>query len=342
MPEGTHLDPARSSRGGEVLASVEAGDLRRTYTRDGNLTYATPAGSAEYGVDGSFSVGGIRIDPNSARTWMIVLAVSGGLLAASKWNGLFDFFVCWLLIAATAATRWLRRPALLGNPFGISLDVAIASMIVVGGALYILSYIPHFTMGHNLVDVVSLQHEMYWYHSTLSATHPYASKWWQWPILQKPISYFYTDFRPANLRNDSTACCVAEILALPNPFVWWAGLITVPAVGILAWLERNKGYALLVIAYFLQWLPWIGSPRIAFEYHFYPNLSIIVLANAIVLQRIWSWRPEEGRYGVPRIGVAVYLAAVVGLFFFFYPILAGVHVTWDQWNARMWMRSWII
>jgi dolichyl-phosphate-mannose--protein O-mannosyl transferase len=215
-------------------------------------------------------------------------------------------------------------------------------MVVVGGAIYIASYIPHFLMGHNLVDVVSLQHEMYWYHSTLSATHPYASKWWQWPIIQKPISYFYTDFRPPNLRNDPTACCVAEILALPNPLVWWAGLITVPAVAILAWFERNKGYALLVTAYFLQWLPWIGSPRIAFEYHFYPNLSIIVLCNAIVLQRIWKWRAETETVLLPRIGVGIYLSVVVGLFFFFYPVLAGVHMSWDAWHARMWFTSWII
>jgi dolichyl-phosphate-mannose--protein O-mannosyl transferase len=273
---------------------------------------------------------------------MIVLAVSGACLAASKWNGLFDFFVVWGLTALVVAQRWLRRAAVLGNPFGIALDVVVATMVVVGGAGYIASYIPHFLMGHNLVDVVSLQHEMYWYHSTLSATHPYASKWWQWPILQKPISYYYTDFRAAGLRNDPTACCVAEILALPNPFVWWAGLISVPAVGLLAWLERNKGYALLITAYFLQWLPWIGSPRIAFEYHFYPNLSIIVLANAIVLQRIWKWRPADGPVSLPRIGVGIYLAIVVIAFFYFYPVLAGVHVTWNAWHDRMWLTSWII
>jgi Gpi18-like mannosyltransferase/predicted membrane-bound dolichyl-phosphate-mannose-protein mannosyltransferase len=342
-PQGTALEATGGrSKKSDVLVTETGDGCTRTYWRDGNMTYATPVDSADFIADGSFRVAGVRVDPNDARTWMIVLSISGGLLAASKWNGLFDFFVVWILVGLVVAQRWLRRPAVYGNPFGIALDVAIASMVVVGGAIYIASYIPHFLMGHNLVDVVSLQHEMYWYHSTLSATHPYASKWWQWPILQKPISYFYTDFRPPNLRNDPTACCVAEILALPNPFVWWAGLITVPAVALLAWLERNKGYALLVTAYFLQWLPWIGSPRIAFEYHFYPNLSIIVLSNAIVLQRIWNWRAGEATFGPPRIGVTIYLAIVFVLFFYFYPVLAGVHVTWNAWDNRMWLRSWII
>ncbi|MGD0475727.1 MAG: phospholipid carrier-dependent glycosyltransferase [Candidatus Velthaea sp.] len=342
-PEGTLLEASGSrSKKSDVLATLTDEGSTRTYWRDGNMTYATPPDSADYTVDGGFRVAGVRIDPSDARLWLVGLAVSGGLLAASKWNGLFDFFVVWILTALVAGQRWLRRPALFGNPFGIALDVAIASMVIIGGAIYIASYIPHFLMGHNLVDVVSLQHEMYWYHSTLSATHPYASKWWQWPILQKPISYYYSDVRPPNLRNDPAACCVAEILALPNPLVWWAGLITVPAVALLGWFERNKGYLLLVLAYFLQWLPWIGSPRIAFEYHFYPNLSIIVLANAIILQRLWKWRSAEGPFTLPRIGVGIYLAIVVGLFFYFYPVLAGVHVSWDAWHNRMWFTSWII
>ena len=342
-PEGVVLDSTSArTRKSDVLTTLSSDDFTRTYWRNGNMTYATPADSAEFGADGSLSVARVRFGPGDARFWLIALAISGGCLAASKWNGLFDFFVVWVLTGLVVAQRWLRRPAVFGNPFGIALDVAIASMVVVGGALYIASYIPHFSMGHNLVDVVSLQHEMYWYHSTLNATHPYASKWWQWPIIQKPISYYYTDFRSANLRADSTACCVAEILALPNPFVWWAGLVTVPTVALLAWFERNKGYALLVFAYLFQWLPWANSPRIAFEYHFYPNLSIIVLANAIVLQRIWKWRSSDGSFTPARIGVAVYLAIVVILFFYFFPVLAGVHVSWDAWHNRMWFNSWII
>ncbi len=78
---------------------------------------------------------------------------------------------------------------------------------------------------------------------------------------------------------------MAEILALPNPLVFLLGLVSVPFVGWLAWRERNKGYALLVLAYFLQWLPWFHSPRMLFEYHFFPNLALIVLCDVILLQR---------------------------------------------------------
>jgi predicted membrane-bound dolichyl-phosphate-mannose-protein mannosyltransferase len=349
-PDGSRMTIAGKTVSGEMLDGTAVatkpvrsdGGVTRTFGKDGSLTYATPEGSATYAPDGSFTVAGLRIDPNDARTWLIVLTISSGLLAASKWNGLFDIIIVWLLAAFVFAQRWLRKPSLYGNPFGFPVDVLVASIFVVGGAIYTACYIPFFTLGHNLVDMVALQHDMYWYHSTLVATHPYASKWWQWPIIGKPISYYYTDFRHGLATQDPNACCVAEILALPNPFVWWLGLISVPVVGVLAWTERNKGYTLMIVAYFLQWLPWILSPRIAFEYHFYPNLSIIVLSNAIMIQKIWQWCAANGKAIEARNGIIAYSIIVVAAFIFFYPLLAGTHITWNQWHARIWSPSWII
>jgi len=97
------------------------------------------------------------------------------------------------------------------------------------------------------------------------------------------------------------------------------------------------GYVLLACAYILQWLPWIASPRVAFEYHFFPNLAIICLGNAVLLQRVWRYGAAlGGRYAWPKLAVGGYLALVVGLFAFFFPILAGLHVPWHVWDARMW------
>ena len=340
LPEGDAI--ALSGKRDDVATRDDAG-LRRRYTRDGRLTYASPVATADFRPDGSVHVDGGSTNAREMWVWIGLLAVASACGAASKWNGLFDFGVVWVCAAGVLAQRYLRRPALYGNPFGMPLDLIVGTMLLATGAIYLLCYIPFFSLGHNFLDVVALQTEMYNYHAHLVATHPYASQWWQWPILERPISYYYHDFRPAAAANDPNACCVAEILALPNPFVWWFGLITVPLVGFYAWFERNRGYALLVIAYFLQWLPWIGSPRIAFEYHFYPNLAIIVLCNAIVLQKLWNWVPQGARTPfVPRLSVGIFLAVVAWAFVFFYPVLVGQHVTWDAWHARMWIGRWII
>jgi len=344
----SYADGSRVEFGAQGVAALvpvpgEMGPAERRLQPDGRMVYASPAGTATFEPDGVMtSVGGSTSSKEMWR-WMALLALSSGALAASKWNGLFDFFVVWVCVAAVVAQRFLRRPALFGNPFGMPFDVIMGGMLVVAGAIYTLCYIPFFTLGHNFLDMVALQTEMFNYHDHLVATHPYASSWWQWPILERPISYFYHDFRTGAGANDPVACCVAEILALPNPFVWWFGLLTVPVVGLLAWFERNRGYALLVVAYFLQWLPWIVSPRIAFEYHFFPNLALIVLCNAVVLQKLWHWVPAGATSPfILRLGVGVYLAVVAWAFVFFYPVLAGTHVTWEAWHARMWIGRWII
>jgi hypothetical protein len=341
LPEGERV--AAPFGKGDELAKRSDGPAQRRYRRDGELIYTTPAGAATFEQSGTMKAPGGSTHGGEMWRWIGLLALASAGGAASKWNGLFDFFVVWVCAAGVVAQRFTRRVALFGNPFGMPFDVVAGVMLVVTGAVYTLCYVPYFTLGHNFVDMIALQNQMFLYHDHLVATHPYASVWWQWPILERPISYYYHDFRTGIGANDPAACCVAEILALPNPFVWWAGLITVPLVGWFAWFERNRGYALLVVAYFLQWLPWIASPRIAFEYHFFPNLAIIVLCNAIVLQKLWNWIPSGANSPfVPRLGVGIYLAVVLWGFIFFYPVLVGQHVTWQDWHARMWINRWII
>ena len=330
-----------------------ADGLSAGYDPTGALRYATPEGTATFSPDAVMSVEAAATTARDAKLWLWILALCCGALAASKWNGLFDFFVVWLLAALVVSQRWwaplgavtgwriTRWPALWGNPFGFPLDVLVAAMLFTAASVYLLAYIPFFDphlidqsgkpVHKAFSDLLILQRSMYAYHHDLRATHPYASQWWQWPLLLRPISYYYSDFRP----NHQGLCCVAEILALPNPLVWWLGLVSLPFLALRGWLDRNKGYLLLVVAYVLQWLPWVGSPRIAFEYHFFPNLAVIVLANAALLHWLWK-RPEKvALVGSWRPVVIAYLACVVGAFAFWYPILSGTHITWPAWDARM-------
>ena len=237
--------------------------------------------------------------------------------------------------------RLAASPAKWGNPFGFSLDVVVATMLFIGATIYLFTYIPYMQLGsnpgnHMLGDVISLQQQMYQYHATLKATHPYGSSWWQWPFILRPISYYYHDFRVGAAAQDGAACCVAEILALPNPAIWWLGLISVPYIAYLAIRERNKGFGLLVTAYFFQWLPWIGSPRVAFEYHFLPNLAVICLADAALLQRLWNRSlGDDNPTAWPKLVVYAFCLIAVLTFMFFFPILSAQHITWQAWDARM-------
>jgi len=272
---------------------------------------------------------------------LVILSISCGLLAASKWNGLFDLIVI-VGYVTLAAAPLITRYRLLDR-FGLPWDITLSMLAFVVMSIYGLSYIPYLFLGHDVIDLLALQHAMYAYHYDLRATHPYQSAWWQWPLLERPISYYYHDFRLGAATNNGDACCVAEILALPNPVVWWGGLISVPLVGWLAWKERRRDYALLVTLYLAQWLPWITSPRITFAYHFFPNLALICACDAILLVRLWRLAPPTDLrhlFDDYRHTLVVILVALVPLaFWYWYPITAGMPLSYNAWYSRLWTWS---
>jgi dolichyl-phosphate-mannose--protein O-mannosyl transferase len=156
-----------------------------------------------------------------------------------------------------------------------------------------------------------------------------------------PIAYYYQDNRTDKTNNNQVG--IEEITSMPNPISMWFGLFAVPFVGVLAWLRKNKAYALIVLTYLLQWLPWMKSPRITFAYHFYVDIPLICLCNAIVLQQLWEWKKDDPQFRKWALGGVVGMVALVAIsFVFFYPILASVPLTWNQWHMRMWFPTWIV
>ncbi|MGA8576801.1 MAG: phospholipid carrier-dependent glycosyltransferase [Candidatus Cybelea sp.] len=321
------------------------------YRRDASVSYATPEGEAVYARDEIRSGDAVE-KGRSSKLWLILFTVALGLLVGTKWYGVMGFGVsfCGLIFIAFAGylARQSLMPALWGNPRGFRLDGALATIVFISATVYALAWLPDLVRQspdpgevHNLNDVVERQHTMYEYHHNLVATHPYSSRFFEWPIDYVPIAYFYQDHRKDP--SDSNGCCIYEITSLPNPIIMWFGLLCVPWVAIVGWRERNKGYLLIVATYLLQWLPWAGSPRLTFAYHFYVNIPLICICNVVVLQRLWQWaqRREDSRWLGP-LGVGAYVAAAAAAFVFFYPILAAYPIGWSAWHARMWFPTWII
>jgi dolichyl-phosphate-mannose--protein O-mannosyl transferase/Gpi18-like mannosyltransferase len=334
-------------KGGVLVYDDEP--LRIEYRRDASVTYQTPVGDGVYAGD-ELRAGASVEKGRSSKLWLVLFTVALGLLVSTKWYGVMGFGVSFVVVVGVWLQRYFfaDRPALWGNPRGFRLDAALVTIVLVSMTVYALVWVPDLARHssdpneiHNVNDVVYRQYSMFEYHDTLKATHPYSSKWWEWPLDYVPIAYFYQDHRkdPTN----PNGCCVYEITSMPNPIILWFGLLCVPWVAVLGWRERNKAYALIVITYLLQWLPWIKSPRITFAYHFYVDIPLICLCNAIVLQRFWHWakQRENGRW-LGGLGVGAYVAAAALSFGFFYPILAAHPISWSAWHARMWFPTWII
>ena len=229
-------------------------------------------------------------------------AVSFGLALSSKWSALWAVPIIFVL--------WLKRT----NKFRPS----ILWFALLPFTIYLLSYLPMFTTGHNLTIWWGMQKQMWWYHTGLDATHPYTSQWWTWPLLIRPI-YLYT--------SSEIGGYVSRIYAMGNPFVFWFGIASVAICAVFSYLERNKKVGLIVFCYLIFFAPWAASPRIMFLYHYLPSIPFMAIATGYVLRR------------TPKL-IFTYLFISFLTFVYFYPHWVGLNIPLWLDKSYYWVSSW--
>lgn len=248
-----------------------------------------------------------------------------GLSLSSKWTAIYllPILVLWKLagylkIKKNQQFNYLKRTIL----------IFVACFLLLPGAIYFLSYFSFFQTGHSLNQWWELQHQMWWYHTRLSATHTYQSPALSWPFLVRPV-WFFVDYPSTSLRTS----LIANIYAMGNPFIWWGGLISLPFVIWRFLTKKNWQLGLVIFAYFSFFLPWVFSPRIMFIYHYLPSIPFLCLFLGWVMDQFW-----ENKKG--SLLITSYLLLVMISFFFFYPHWIGLHV--PKWfdNLYYWFPSW--
>lgn len=264
----------------------------------------------------------------STPTWSLFGSVIFFSLALStKWHSLLGYAGQMVILLAVVIgfikssehdTRKIDKDV-------IYLGLKEFTFLVVGAVIYFLTFIPYMRIGHSLMDVYNRQWQMFNYHATLVATHPYSSQWWSWPIMMRPVWLY--------LREISQSVS-STIVSMGNPAVWWFGLFAIIYLLERAVREKDRLSIFISVIFFSQWLPFILIGRITFLYHYYLNVPILCLASAYILDSIWSKKK-----GKPA--VILYLGIVTVLFLVFYPVISGQPVS-DSWReALRWMKSWI-
>jgi len=200
----------------------------------------------------------------------------------------------------------------------------VLGFIGIAAIVYLLTFVPNMMIGDTLKEVYETQWSMYFYHSTLTADHPYASQWWSWPIILRPVWLYVSDL-PGGL--------VSTIAAMGNPAVWWVGFSSMLSAIWKAVKEKNHTCSFIVVIFLFQWLPYILIQRCTFLYHFYVNVPLLCLATAYFLNESWS-----GRWG-KTTGLA-YLLGVVALFALFYPVTSGYPMPYWWREDLRWFKSW--
>ena len=255
-----------------------------------------------------------------------------GLAVSVKWTAVFGAFavmVLFLLLKREELNKASRnsifKPSLISP-----ILIILASYGVISFIIYYLTYVPIMGIpgeGSGLEMVVRYQHNMYIYHSTLTATHPFSSSWWSWLFMIKPVWIygFSNTF-------DNT---VSNIVAIGNPAIWWT---TIPFIlfVILRWIrEKDRIARFIAVAFILQLVPYVLIGRITFIYHMFPNMAFMILASVYCLNIVWH-RSDKWKYAV-----VIYFVAVLISFIYFYPITAAYPITHQFNDAHKWLSSWI-
>ncbi|WP_261269951.1 phospholipid carrier-dependent glycosyltransferase [Sphingomonas sp. LC-1] len=272
----------------------------------------------------------------------VVLAVAAmgwamrGSVSQSRWRWTLGA----VLLGLAVGVKWAAVPYLgyaaigfvlmkRGDPTrwpGLSWWSAWALLGLAAMLAYLATFAPAFFYAREpmtLAHLLPFQWEMYARQTQVLPPHHYQSAWWSWPVIGRPIWYFYEVADGAQ----------RGIFLLGNPAVMWGGLVAVAACA-LGWLrtrEMRLGVAAaLWIGGFAVWA--IIPKSLGFYYYYFLPAIWLSVALAVAIDR---WRAAL------RDWDEAYLVAAVCLFVYFYPILtAGALAGPRSFLRWTWFTDW--
>lgn len=235
----------------------------------------------------------------------------------------------WLLLGAALATKWSALP-FVGVAFLLQcarhdFKRMLHGCLLLLGAYYSLYNVALLPLGatHFGADFIQQHFNMHaLLGQTNTAQHPYASRPWQWPLLNRPMWYhFQTELTHAR--------CV---MALLNPAVAYVGFVAMLLMSLKVRFKNSLFVLLVALLYWLPLLFWLVIPRSS-QYFYYYYAPSLMLGPALV------WIDREYLKRASWI-LPCFVLISAGLFFFFMPILDGRLIPIYDFQQYMWRSSW--
>jgi dolichyl-phosphate-mannose-protein mannosyltransferase len=185
-----------------------------------------------------------------------------------------------------------------------------------------------------------LNKEMYVANATLTATHPYGSHWYMWPLEIRPIYYWEGPV----LANGNQG----NIYLLGNPAVYWGIWVAIITGLLYGWITKRllrpatvAALAITGVGFLLNYLPFVPITRIMFQYHYffaflYSLLFAVLLWNDIATDKKNVTLPDTKS----KRAYYIVLAIIALTFLFFAPLTYGTPLSPSGLQARMWLHSW--
>lgn len=296
------------------------------------------------------------------RPWRIAAGVLLGVAVSVKLSGLafmaiFGLLTVWWDANARKTAgirRWLPGATVLDGLW------AFVSIVVVGAIAYIGTWAGWLATAGGyyrnwgaenpgilpdwLASLIHYHVQATTFHTDLDSTHNYASAAWIWPFAGRPVSFYY------RTEEDGITCaaeqCSAAILDLPNPLIWWAGLLAMAAIFIRWLIVRDWRAGAILAIYAAGQLVWVIWPeRTMFFFYTVTYTPFLILALTYIAG-LWLARSTADGWqlhsrNIAIVGIGIFVLAALALSAYFLPIWMGEPITLEQWQHRMWFQSWI-
>jgi dolichyl-phosphate-mannose--protein O-mannosyl transferase len=289
--------------------------------------------------------------------WRIASAALLGCGLAVKWSAIWflPLFLLFIVIWEMQARRTAGIRRFVSDTIAWE-TIWLAAFIVLTVATFLASYTGWFatdggfdrhwaeqnnaTVWYLPDAIVSLwhyQYGIYEFHAHLTAPHAYQSSPLSWLIMKRPVLYYYETDGSCNSAN-----CSSTILALGNPALWWTFLV---AAAVCLWRSvANRDWRALsiLLCAAASILPWMMYPdRTMYFFYALPSLPFFVLAVTLGLGLILGpAKASAKRRLTGALIVGAYVVIVAVAFAYFYPILSGQVISYDDWKSHMWFSSW--
>lgn len=273
------------------------------------------------------------------RPWRLVAGVCIGAATAIKWSGAYvapaviGLVVIWAILderrrQPEAGWRgWIvgavRREALPTAVLLLIVPVLVYAASYTGrmpGAILALPTDP----GSVWYGIWQHQRAMLDFHTTLGGDHPYQSPPWAWPLVQRPVAFWFSD----------EGGTYREILALGSPVAWWPAIVALVAL-VVTWARGGWGWLrpepVILGAAASTYLPWLvlsGDRSQTFLWYLLPTLPFLYLALAVLAA--WAWHRVAGRVALGVAGVLV-----IGAFAWWLPLATALPLDPGGWRSRI-------
>ena len=282
-------------------------------------------------------------------TFLLIGCFTLGLTFSIKWNGLGFWlmsmlFALFILFLNKHLSKDLKEVSL--NP-GQNFKTYFLCMLFIPFIGYLIFWTPDIFM--NGTNVVDRHFQMFFYHTDYADQkyHPYSSSWFTWPIMLRPIAYYFSSQEMLDVSGSAIKMYTAVHL-FPNPALALFSSIAIFVMS-LNWLNSfsrfisSKAYdsdfvatTFILLGYYANFLPWALVSRSAFIYHYQASACFSFIALAYLLYRI-SLKERLEYKALYVISLSSILIAAI----YWLPIQIGLDISEEAFHSRMWLESWI-